>query len=390
MKILHTSDWHLGHRLYDYDRVEEQQSMLDQIADIVAEKQPDVFLLAGDVFDSSAPAALAQKMYVQAMLKICEANKDMQVVVIAGNHDSAAKFDITKDLWEVLRVHTICYIVKEHLENLIIELPSKGFVIAVPYCYSRNMPENLWQDLQNMVAQRNTNHLPVVMMAHTTVAGMDFTGHKPQADTIIGNIESVAVEAMGNGYDYLALGHIHKPQYIHTGNHNVCYSGSPIDISFDEKFAHTVNLVHLENNAVPAVEKLPIKNVRPLINIPENGFLPWEEVKKRLEKIDDNLNAYVRLNVEVDGHLPTSAMDTASEIAEGKHSRLCCINEKQKGVECNTENVRTAMTIEELKTLSPIEMAEQYMKRIGRDFTDDMRDVIEEAMQQVENEERNN
>lgn len=375
--------------MYDYDRVEEQQSMLDQVADIVADKQPDVFLLAGDVFDSSAPSASAQKMYVQAMLKICEASKDMQVVVIAGNHDSAAKLDVEKDLWEVLRVHTICYIEKEHLENLIIELPGKGFVIAVPYCYDRNMPENLWQDLQDMVAQRNTNHLPVVMMAHTAVAGMDFTGHKQQ-DTIIGNIESVAVETMGNGYDYLALGHIHKPQYIHTGNHNVCYSGSPIDISFDEKFAHTVNLVQLESNAVPVVEKLPIKNVRPLINIPENGFLPWEEVKARLEKIEDNLNAYVRLNVEVDGHLPTSAMDTASEIAEGKHSRLCCINEKQKRAECNTENVRTAMTIEELKTLSPIEMAEQYMKRIGRDFTDDMREVIEEAMQQVENEERNN
>lgn len=157
MKILHTSDWHLGHRLYDYDRVEEQQSMLDQIADIVADKQPDVFLLAGDVFDSSAPSASTQKMYVQAMLKICEANKDMQVVVIAGNHDSAAKLDVEKDLWEVLRVHTICYIEKEHLENLIIELPGKGFVIAVPYCYDRNMPENLWQDLQDMVAQRNTN-----------------------------------------------------------------------------------------------------------------------------------------------------------------------------------------------------------------------------------------
>jgi len=389
MKILHTSDWHLGHRLYDYDRAEEQQNMLDQIAEIVAEKQPDVFLLAGDVFDSSAPSASAQKMYVQAMLKICEANKDMQVVVIAGNHDSAAKLDVEKDIWEVLRVHTICYIEKEHPENLIIELPGKGFVIAVPYCYERNMPENLWQDLQDMVAQRNTNHLPVVMMAHTTVAGMDFTGHKQQ-DTTIGNIESVAVDAMGNGYDYLALGHIHKPQYIHTGNHNVCYSGSPIDVSFDEKFEHTVNLVCVESNKTPEIENIRIKNIRPLINIPENGFLPWEEVKARLEKLDDNLDAYIRLNVEVEGYLPTSAMDMASEIAERKHSRLCCINEKQREKEGNAEHLPTVMTIEELKELSPIELAEKYMKRKGEVFTDDMREVIAEAMLQVENEERNN
>ena len=390
MKILHTSDWHLGHRLYEYDRVEEQQSMLDQIANIVAEKKPDVFLLAGDVFDSSAPAASTQKMYVQAMLKICEANKDMQVVVISGNHDSAAKLDVEKDIWEVFHVHTICYIEKEHLEDLIVEVPGKGFVIAVPYCYDRNMPENLWQDLQNMVAQRNTNHLPVVMMAHTTVAGMDFTGHKSQ-DTIIGNIESVSVETMGNGYDYLALGHIHKPQFIHTGNHNVCYSGSPIDISFDEKFEHTINFVHLESNTAPNVEKIHIKNAHPLINIPNDGFLPWEEVKERLERMDDNLNAYVRLNVEVEQHLPTSAMDSASEIAEGKHSRVCFINEKKKEIEGgSTEKIPTVMTVDELKALSPVEMAEQYMKRKGEPFTDDIRDVIKEAVLQVENDERNN
>ena len=171
----------------------------------------------------------------------------------------------------------------------------------------------------------------------------------------------------------------------------MCYSGSPIDISFDEKFEHTINLVHLESNAAPKVEKIHIKNAHPLINIPNDGFLPWEEVKEQLERLDDNLNAYVRLNVEVAQHLPTSAMDSASEIAERKHSRVCFINEKKKEIEGgSTENVPTVMSVDELKALSPVEMAEQFMKRKGEPFTDDIRDVIKEAVLQVENDERNN
>ncbi len=388
MKILHTSDWHLGHRLYEYDRTEEQQNMLDQMANIVAQEHPDVFVLAGDVFDTSAPSSATHKMYVQSMLNIRRANEKMVIVVIAGNHDSAAKLDMDSPIWRELNVQTLCYIDKEHLEKLIIEIPDKGYVIAVPYCYERMMPERLWQDLQDKVAERNTNHLPVVMMAHTTVAGMDYTGHTQQ-NTAIGNIESISVENMGDGYDYLALGHIHKPQYVHSGKHNVCYSGSPIAVSFDEKYEHSVRVVELESGKTPEVKTIPIRNIRPLINIPAEGFKPWEEVKELLEKLDDNLHAYIRLNVEVEGHAPTSATDTANEIATRKNSYFCRINEKQKTTDGQTNNTNTVMTIDELKALSPIEMAEQYMKRIGRTMTEEMREVIQEAVTQVESDERN-
>ena len=91
MKILHTSDWHLGHTLYNHSRNEEQQAMLDQMADIVKEQQPDVFLLCGDVFHTSQPSNAIQTMLSDGLVKIHEAHPQMTIVMTAGNHDSGTK-----------------------------------------------------------------------------------------------------------------------------------------------------------------------------------------------------------------------------------------------------------------------------------------------------------
>ena len=94
MKILHTSDWHLGHTLYNYDRTEEQKSMLRQMVKTVEEQKPDVFLLCGDVYHTAQPSAAVQTMFTEALIEIRDANPGMTIVVIAGNHDSGTKHEI--------------------------------------------------------------------------------------------------------------------------------------------------------------------------------------------------------------------------------------------------------------------------------------------------------
>ena len=91
MKILHTSDWHLGHTLYNYDRTAEQQAFLRQLTRIVTEEQPDAMVVSGDIYHYSSPAAATQKMYTDAMLNIHQACPGMAIVVTAGNHDSSSK-----------------------------------------------------------------------------------------------------------------------------------------------------------------------------------------------------------------------------------------------------------------------------------------------------------
>lgn len=141
MKVLHTSDWHLGHVLYGYDRTEEQQSMLNQIKEIIKDEQPDAMVLSGDVYHTSQPSAAVQTMFTEAIVAMHRACHEMTIVITAGNHDSGSKHEIYQTPWRELKVFAIGNIDKEKPENHIIEVPGKGFVIAVPYAYERNIPE---------------------------------------------------------------------------------------------------------------------------------------------------------------------------------------------------------------------------------------------------------
>ena len=107
MKILHSADWHLGHQLYGYDRTEEQLDFLAQLTQLVKENQPDAFLLSGDVFHVPLPSIAAQKMYNDAMFELHKAAPDMQIIVIAGNHDSASRLELSRELWNYHSVHVI-------------------------------------------------------------------------------------------------------------------------------------------------------------------------------------------------------------------------------------------------------------------------------------------
>ena len=148
MKILHTSDWHLGHTLYNYDRTAEQQSFLRQLTRIVTEEQPDAMVVSGDIYHYSSPAAATQKMYTDAMLNIHQACPGMAIVVTAGNHDSSSKLGDRQQPLAALRLercgkHRTYSRGSEsgqahHRDNN--EKKAIGYVIAVPHVYPQNFP----------------------------------------------------------------------------------------------------------------------------------------------------------------------------------------------------------------------------------------------------------
>ena len=210
MKILHTSDWHLGHSLYNHDRTEEQASMLEQMADLVHKEKPDAFLLSGDVFHTDQPSAAVQRMLADALVAIHNAHPAMTIVCTAGNHDSASRHEVFRLPWLSLNVHSIGQLSKDNPERHIISISGKGFVVAVPYCYERNIPEGFFQQLLDRVQELNTLHLPVIMMAHTTMENSDLKGHDFKRSFTTGGIETMSISQTGRGYDYLALGHIRK------------------------------------------------------------------------------------------------------------------------------------------------------------------------------------
>lgn len=387
MKILHTSDWHLGHTLYNYDRMEEQSDMLRQMVEIVKVYQPDLFLLAGDVFHTSQPSSAAQKMFAEALVAIHDANHQMTIVATAGNHDSSSKHEIFRTPWEALKVYTIGNLSKENLDDHIIEIPGKGYVIAVPYAYERNIPAGFFQQLLDTVAARNSENLPVIMTAHTTVKGCDFTGHDNSTENTIGGIDSIDIKEMGEGYDYLALGHIHHEQFVHTGKHNVRYSGTPIAVSFDENYPHSVSIVDIAKHGDrPSIEKVEIKNCHPLVTLPTEGLATWDEAKKLLQNYPNDIPAYIRLNVEIDGYLPPDANAVAHQLTEGKECKLCLINVKRK--EAAKGEVKT-MTIQEFQEVKPIDIARRFAEDKGIDFDDELKELFEETIKILTEESRN-
>ena len=373
--------------MYNYDRFEEQQAMLDQMVGIVEEQKPDIFLLCGDVFHTSQPSNAIQTTLSEALVKIHKANPEMIIVMTAGNHDSGTKHEIFRTPWRALNVYAVGQLEKENLDDHIVEVPGKGFVVAVPYINERNLPEGFFQQLLDKVAAMNTEGLPVVMTAHTTVKGCDFLGHDQATEYVVGGIDSIGLEQLGKGYDYLALGHIHHGQFIHSGKHNVRYSGTPLPISFDETFSHSVSMVEIgKHGDTPTVTEIEINNPRPLVTLPSEGLASWETAKELLQQFPSNIPAYIRLNVEIDDFLPVEAQSEAASLVKGKQCRFCHINAKRK---TSNQTEAKVLTVQEFQAEKPIEIAKQYAEYEGINFDEEMTDMFNEIVNMVNDDARN-
>lgn len=388
MKILHTSDWHLGHSLYNHDRKEEQEDMLRQMVEIVKEHKPDLFLLAGDVYHTSQPSAAVLKQFVDALTLILNANPEMTIVATAGNHDSGTRHEIYSTPWKAQNVYTIGNLSRDNITDHIISIPGKGYVLAIPYTYERNIPDGFFQQLLDTVAEMNSENMPVIMTAHTTVNGCDFAGHDYTSESTIGGIDAIDIKQMGEGYDYLALGHIHHAQFVHTGKHNVRYSGTPIAVSFDENYPHTVSLVEIGSHGErPNVKEIDIHNIHPLVTLPTEGFTSWDDAKKLFANFPDDIPAYIRLNVEVEDMLPPNANDEARAIANGKKCKFCIINAKRKEREKSDAKI---LSVQEFQAESPLDIAMRYANDKGCTFDDDIKELFNEVIKIINEETRNN
>lgn len=392
MRILHTSDWHLGHVLYNYDRREEQGAMLEQMAAIVKQEQPDVFLLAGDVYDSTQPSSSVQKMFANAMVRIHEACPSMRIICISGNHDSGSKHVIFKTPWELLNVSMLGMLPREEEgdQDLIVNIEGKGYVVAVPYTPDRLLPEGLFVRLQEQVASMNEQEqLPVVLMAHLAVSGSDYRGHDNASETVVGGMECQSLETFGEGYDYVALGHIHRAQTLRGSKGRVRYSGTPLAVNFDEAMdeeEHGVTLVEISAHGdLPSIKVIPIHNPRPLVTLPVDGFGEWPEVRQLFGSFPDDIPAYIRLNVLVDGRLPVGANDEAQQIAALKQCRYCLINAKRKDQVVPSSGFQ-AMTTTEFQQMTPMEVAQRYLESQGDVFDEGLATLFNEVMKGIDDE----
>jgi len=352
--------------------------------DIVSSRKPDVFLISGDIFDTAFPSSAVQTMFSEAIVDIHNAHPEMCIVITSGNHDSASRHEIFRQPWRALNVYALGRIDSGNPAENIIAIPRVGHIVAVPYVHEKMMPAGYYQTLLDLAPD---DGLPVVLSAHTTVRGASFDGHRhiiDESTDTVGNIAARDISDMDTGFDYLALGHIHKAQFVHgAGHHRARYCGSPLPISFDEPKIHSVSLVSIaERGAEPLVEEIPIFTLRALVTLPDDGsFVKWE---RALELLQEHVPAgpeYVRLNVLVDAPLPDDRHRLIYEAVEGKDCIVCRINPKRaEAPEGHTARTRT---VSEFKDEDPLVIAREYAAYNGTPLTDEMVELFKEVYNRV-------
>lgn len=250
MKILHTADWHIGKHLHKIDLSEDLGLFFNWLIDTIKSENIDVLIVAGDVFDQANPSQSSFKQYYNFLERMLPL--DCKVIISGGNHDSAAVLNAPKQLLEAFDI-TVVGGAPEKMEELftVVEKNNEKVVIAsVPFLKDRDIrksaPGESYSDkiLQikeglknyfkkvNDIYTNNYAELPFIIMAHLFVQGSHTSDS--ERDIQIGNQAGVESDVFGNESDYVALGHIHKPQTI-SKSRNIRYSGSPIPFSFSEK-----------------------------------------------------------------------------------------------------------------------------------------------------------
>lgn len=285
MRILHTSDWHVGKRLKGRDRLDEQAAVLDEIISIADENGVELVLVAGDIFDTYVPSAEAEDLFYRKIKKL--ATKDRAVVLISGNHDDGVRLAASSPLSDELGIYVIGndrrplpttstfavrptrsgkgYAVFENGKG------EKIFLSALPYPNEARFKEEkselpfgeqmlLWLTEGR---DQNTENLPSVLMAHVFVAGGVTT--EGEREISVGGARALAVESLPKT-DYVALGHLHKRQRMGEGH--VYYSGSPLQYSFDEaNVEKSVQVFDLTENGVENLTLVPLKSGRKLVRL---------------------------------------------------------------------------------------------------------------------------
>ena len=402
MKVIHTADWHIGQIFHNYSREEEHKYFFEQLKAIIIKENPDVLVVSGDVFHTSTPSIVSQRLYYNFIVELSRLNSDLQIVIISGNHDSPSRLEAPRPLWEAFNVSVVGMIDYQTVtdENGLnydptkIEIPitrndkTIGWVLAVPYMNVGNLKHSeFYEKLLEHLKNRDDydDNQAVVATGHLAVVDADITGHS--AD-IIGKLECLNVKEYADvkGIDYWAFGHIHYPQAI-KGIDNIRYAGSPFPISFNENYEHSVVSVTIENGQTKT-KVIPLKTLVPIVDFPTKpssyeDAQPYQSVMIQLFGILDQ-KAYVRLHVQTEKPLTQEQTTAIIKEFEGHEAMFCGIipyfPEVKQG-----DDIQEVKTLKELKELSPFELGcSVYQKKYNTEMPEELKKMFKEVCEEVE------
>ena len=282
MRLLHTSDLHIGRTLYGRKRYEEFETFLTWLAETIQKNEIDALLVAGDVFDTSAPSNRAQELYYRFLCRVA-ASSCRHVVVVAGNHDSPSFLNAPKELLKALDVHVVGS-ASSCPEDEVLVLRNEQdapelIVCAVPYLRDRDIRvaesgESVEDKERKLIDGIRTHYaavttlaeqkreelgadIPIVAMGHLFTAGGQTVDGDGVRELYVGSLAHVTTGIFPTSFDYLALGHLHVPQKV-NGSETIRYSGSPLPMGFGEA-KHQKSVCQVEfNNSTAFVQLIDV------------------------------------------------------------------------------------------------------------------------------------
>lgn len=288
MKLLHTSDWHLGRPLYGRSRLREFTEFLDWLAGVIETEEVDALIVAGDVFDTTTPSNRTQELYYSFLHRVSRSTC-RHIVVIGGNHDSPSFLDAPKAILRALDVHVLGAVTEDPEDEVLVLRDSQGepeaIVCAVPYLRDRDIrrvePGESAEDKNRKLVEGIEHHyervvtlaetrrqelggeIPLIATGHLFTAGGSTVDGDGVREIYVGSLARVGQTAFPKEIDYLALGHLHVPQRV-AGEAHLRYSGSPIPMGFGEAGQRKLVLLVAFSGRVPGVAELPVPCFQPL------------------------------------------------------------------------------------------------------------------------------
>lgn len=411
MRILHTSDWHLGHTLHELPRSYEHRRFLDWLLRTLEDRRVDALLVAGDVFDTANPSAAAQELWYRFVAEARRRLPHLEIVVIGGNHDSADRLDAPRQLLRVFGVHVVGGLHRDaerrlDLDRLLVPLRDasgaiRAWVLAVPFLRAADLRPvegaedplvagvaAIYDEVVRAARARREPGQAILGMGHCYMVDGQIS-ELSERKILGGNQHALPLDLFPADLAYVALGHLHRPQQV--GRPNVRYSGSPIPLSMAEiDYPHSVCLVELDGEALASVETIAVPRAVELLRIPRHGALPIPELLPLLEALPDleprcDPEARPFLEVRVLLERPDPALRARVEAAlEGKAPRLVRLAVETRGDGAALAD-RVAQRM--LEDLQPGEVfANCYRRRFDEEPPDDLVAAFHELLEQVHQE----
>jgi exonuclease SbcD len=402
MKILHTADWHIGKVLHKQSLQAELNLFFDWLLGIIEEESINILLISGDIFDLANPSASDRALYYGFLKRLVSLK--LKIIITGGNHDAVGLLNAPKEILASLDINVIGGATSDIRDELITIKSSDGSLLldiaAVPFLRDKDLRNKEsdekyksrteairagihkhYRSLYEIHKKENPT-IPIIAMGHLFAVGAKLSDS--ERDIHVGNTASVD-ESIFSGYEYVALGHIHKPQRVAKKDH-IRYSGSPIALSFSERDDQKcILIIELENNKLKPAEKIVVPKSRELKKI--KGSL--EKVTQQLASYDPNylLRSFVEIEVQEESFsaLTLSKVEQLNETYEdnSKFSILKSKTSFSKGMKDTSDLYIEGSNIEDL---APKDVFDKRLEQEELDpgTQENLREAFLELLEKVE------